>query len=442
MAQQGDMWFRIMLETRDFVSGTKLTKGELREVRKLAGELGGELGRLVPTFDKLTRLAREDGDQMQVVAASFAKTAAQTRESTEAARQYIAQLRKEVVLLREKKDAGKKLTAAEEVRLSQNKRIARQFETALTKEIALGNRRVESIRRQTTAMSAMQKQLLAIGKQLAIYTAIYKTMMAIRRSVDLAMEIESSQKQFEVFLNSASDAEFVMDRIRRLAATTPLTIGVSTQSARTLMQYGVTAGEVTGRLRQLGDVAGADTERMQRLSLAFGQITAAGRLQGQELRQLVEGGFNPLAELSRVTGESMLDLKIRMADGAVSAGEIGKALDYATSEGGRFNNMMATLASDTMQGRLQLIKGGLEEIAIEAGELAFELKPVLDGIIAVLQARRFLAEAGIISLKGHATDEQAGKLALRFLTKEALGGAVTDAVRGLRDTVEQGEKYK
>lgn len=434
MPQQGDMWFRIMFDHRKAVAGMQLTGRELQELRVLAGDLAGGLGKLVPEFDKLTRLARVDGEQMKVVAASFAKTAAKTRQSTEAAKAYIAQLRKEVDLLRAKKAAGEKLTASQEVMLKQNSRIATQFQTALAQELKAGQRRVASYKKQANAMSAMQKQVIGLAKQIAVITIAYKIFRQVAESIKLALDIEKAQKQFEIFLQSADNAEFVMDRIRRIAAETPLTISVSTQATRTLLQYGVTTSEVTTRLRQLGDIAGADTERLQRLSLAFGQITAAGRLQGQELRQLVEAGFNPLSEISRTTGESMLDLKVRMAAGGVAANEINEALKSATTNGGRFAGQLERVASETTAGRLMLIAGALEEIKIEGGELVHELKPLLDGFIAILQARRFLAEAGIISLKGHASREQADVRSLAYLMRNTVGQAMTGAVGTLSES--------
>jgi len=429
MPQQGDMWFRIMFDHRKAVAGMKLTGRELQEIRILAGDLAGTVGNLVPQFDKLTRLARADGEQMQVVAASFAKVAYQSQQNEQAARAYIRQLRQEVNLLRQKKIAGKELTEQEKVMLAQNLRIADQFEVALAKN-------TQSIKKRSTAMSAMQKQLLGLAKQIAVITISYKAFGEVVDSIKLALDIEKAQKQFEIFLQSASEAEFVMDRIRRIAAETPLTISVSTQATRTLLQYGITAGEVTTRLRQLGDIAGGDTERLQRLSLAFGQITAAGRLQGQELRQLVEAGFNPLSEISRTTGESMLDLKLRMAAGSVSANEIAEALKIATTNGGRFAGQLERVASETTAGRLMLIAGAFEEMKIEAGELVHEMKPVLDAFIAILQARRFAVEAGLISLKGTTTLPGAEKLTFLHLVR----GMVGDTMQAAAGIAVQAEK--
>ncbi len=51
-------------------------------------------------------------------------------------------------------------------------------------------------------------------------------------------------------------------------------------------------------LQALGDVAAGDREKFHRLSLAFGQTQAKGRLMGQEVLQMTEAGFDPLQQIS------------------------------------------------------------------------------------------------------------------------------------------------
>ncbi|MFW1649887.1 hypothetical protein, partial [Acinetobacter nosocomialis] len=60
---------------------------------------------------------------------------------------------------------------------------------------------------------------------------------------------------------------------------------------------------------------------------------------GQEVLQMVNAGFNPLQEISRTTGRSMVELKKAMEDGAISSSMVADALRSATEEGGRFFEM-------------------------------------------------------------------------------------------------------
>jgi tape measure domain-containing protein len=221
----------------------------------------------------------------------------------------------------------------------------------------------------------------------------FRTLQYVTESWKMALDIEKTQLQFQIFTGSLGTAQKLMGELRQIAATTSLTLDVSLQSTRTLLQYGVAAQEVTHRLKQLGDIAGGDTERMQRLSLAFGQITAQGRLQGQELRQLVEAGFNPLAEIARITGRSMISLRVAMAEGKISIEDVQDALDAATSEGGRFYGQLDKVAKLTTSGAWQVAMGQLKELGAEIfGEYAKATKRGADNIATAAEQTKTLLQ--------------------------------------------------
>jgi tape measure domain-containing protein len=116
----------------------------------------------------------------------------------------------------------------------------------------------------------------------------------------------------------------------------------------------------------LSDVTGGNNERFKMMSLAFSQTSAAGRLMGQDLLQMINAGFNPLQQISKITGESMLTLKKRMEDGGISAEEVRRAFEAATAEGGMFHGMTERLA-DTMGGRLNIAYSNFEKFLADAG---------------------------------------------------------------------------
>jgi len=597
MAQQGDMWFRLMLDHRQFVAGMSLTQREMQEVRVIAGDLAGGVGKLVPVFDKLTRLARIDGEQMNALSASYGQVALGSRAALVAARRHAQQLDFETDVLRERIAAGEKLSVAEKQRLTQNERISLAFQegidnarrarakqlleirkvrnaerdarqqkeaadraekkalkdksaadkkyladvkqnsqvmedvrksqlkkgqaffdhiqlrkanadkkyladvkqnsrimedvrkTQLQKgqaffdkvnqhkaaankkyladvkynsqvmedvrkgqlqkgqaffdrviqhktraekkylatvkynsQIMEDQRKIQlqkgkaffdrvqrhraeaikretvAIREQTTAAGALQNQLLAIGRNIGFVTTAYRAYHFAISSVTAAMEQQRSLKAFEVFTGSSATAKRLLSDVRDVSGRTPLTFEATQQSMRTLLQYGVHASKVTDTLERLGDVSGGSTEQLQRLALAFGQITANGRLQGQELRQLIEAGFNPLQVISEQTGQSMFQLKLQMAGGAISAEMIADALRQATSEGGRFNDMLDQIG-ETPFGQVQILRGEIEKLKADMGSTpAFIGGGTADAISRILQSARMqlkvLAMAG------------------------------------------------
>jgi tape measure domain-containing protein len=141
----------------------------------------------------------------------------------------------------------------------------------------------------------------------------------------------------------------------------------------------------------LSDVTGGNNERFKMLALAFSQMSAAGRLMGQDVLQMINAGFNPLQQISKTTGESMIELKKRMEDGGISSQEVRKAFEDATSAGGMFDGMTDRL-SQTVSGKLNIALSDLEQKLAKAGEAMApllvqlldtftRLKPILDAVI-------------------------------------------------------------
>jgi len=137
--------------------------------------------------------------------------------------------------------------------------------------------------------------------------------------------------------------------------------------AKTLMGFGVEAKEVIPILKQLGDVAMGDKEKMQGLVYAFGQVTANGKLMGQEVLQMINAGFNPLQEISRTTGKSVAVLRDEMSKGAISSQMVADAFKSATSQGGLFFGMLDKIG-ETPFGKLQAMQGNIDMAKQQLGE--------------------------------------------------------------------------
>lgn len=138
-------------------------------------------------------------------------------------------------------------------------------------------------------------------------------------------------------------------------------------SAKTLLAYGEAAQQIMPDMKMLGDIAMGDKEKMQSLTLAFGQTMAAGKLQGDDLRQYIATGFNPLKELAEMTGKSYEVMKDRMSDSKISAEMVRQAFIHATSEGGKFHGMLEQIG-ETPFGKLQAMQGNIDAAKQQLGE--------------------------------------------------------------------------
>jgi tape measure domain-containing protein len=203
-------------------------------------------------------------------------------------------------------------------------------------------------------------------------------------SSKLARSFEQTNIAFEVMLGNADQARGMLGQLTELANVTPFTRTEVQDSAKLLLNFGVSAKKILPTVKMLGDISGGNAYKLHLMTLAFSQMSAAGRLMGQDLLQMVNAGFNPLQEISRKTGISIGVLKKKMEDGAISAKMVEEAFKSATSAGGRFFGMMER-QSQTFEGRLSTLRDKMEIFSSQVGQRINEiLSPYLDKAIDLI----------------------------------------------------------
>ena len=174
----------------------------------------------------------------------------------------------------------------------------------------------------------------------------------------LGMQAEKTATAFNVLVGSESQAAKMLGEINEYADNTLWDRSSAQEAAKTMLGFGVSTESVVGDLKMLGDVAMGDKNKLQQLALVFGQISAAGKLQGQDLLQLINAGYNPLPDISAQTGKSVAQLKDEMSKGLVTFDMVRAAFERATGTGGKFANMTEKIAQ-TSYGAWEQLKGKL-----------------------------------------------------------------------------------
>ncbi len=200
-----------------------------------------------------------------------------------------------------------------------------------------------------------------------------------------AIELENTKIAFEVMTGSAERAAFVLKDINQYALASNLNSPEIRQAAQTLMQYGIAGEKVIPVISMFGDITRGNVEKLNSLTLAFGQMAGAGHLMGQDLNSMIAAGFNPLMhmaeKLSKQTGEtipqSYQKMRDAMEDGFISTEMVTQAFVEATSEGGRFFGMQDRLA-DTTQGKWSMLTESMSLTFTKMGE---GILPILGQII-------------------------------------------------------------
>jgi len=164
--------------------------------------------------------------------------------------------------------------------------------------------------------------------------------MGLVASAKMAGQMEQTNMSFGVMLGDDKKGQAMSKQLFDFAAKTPYQTPEVYKSAQTQLAFGIKDTSIMKNMQMLGDVAMGDAEKLGSLTLAFSQTNAAGRLMGQDLLQYVNAGFNPLQEISAVTGIKMAVLRKQMEKGAISSEMVSMAFQHATQKGGRFYNMM------------------------------------------------------------------------------------------------------
>jgi len=232
------------------------------------------------------------------------------------------------------------------------------------------------IPRSASSVSAELKSTIAQ------YAGLAAAFRGVQSSLSLAATAESNKISLEVLTGSAQKASILFEGFIALDRSSPLSRSDFSRAAQTLIGYGLSAEQTMPALRALSEVSVGNAERFQSLALAFGQVQANGRLMGQEVLQMVNAGFNPLQEISRTTGISMIDLKKQMEAGAISAQMVEDAFKSATSEGGRFFDMNERLKNSS-SGQYAKMKSDVEMLATEIGT---NLLPAAKALMEIMNA--------------------------------------------------------
>lgn len=247
--------------------------------------------------------------------------------------------------------------------------------------------------------------------------------------LSVASSAEQTAVAFEVMLGSASQAKTMLDQIYQLGKESPFGAADFQNAGKTLLQFGVSASEVVPIISMLGDVAAGDSEKLSRLAVVFGQVSAAGRLTGGDVLQMINSGFNPLQQIAQTTGESMVELRKRMEAGGISSQEVTAAFQAATSAGGRFNGMTERIAATT-GGKFSTVKDEFMMLAKTMGDtllpIANMVLGAMSGIVAVMGQFPKTVVVTVAAVAGFAIAIKALNAALAiYAARQAIATALT-----------------
>lgn len=221
----------------------------------------------------------------------------------------------------------------------------------------------EATKSETEKMDASLKKMAA---GIGAYFSIQKLTEFENEVINVRSEMESLQISFKTLAGEQMGGE-LFEQIKEFELRTPMIMQDLAAGAQTMLAFNIPAQEVMEHLKAIGDISMGDSEKFKSLTLAFSQMSATGKLMGQDLLQMINAGFNPLQVISEQTGKSIGDLKDEMSKGAISTKMVQDAFHAAAAEGGQFNGMLEA-QSKTLKGAISNLEGAWQYMLNDMGE--------------------------------------------------------------------------
>lgn len=241
----------------------------------------------------------------------------------------------------------------------------------------------ESILSVNTALKGVMAAT-AIGSIAAVGTAIFNTGLS-------AVKASSQMKQYEVafstMLKSQEKGRAMLTDLQNFAVETPFDVQGVVSTSQKLMAFGVEADKVVDTMRILGDATaafGGNTELLDRMGYALGQMRVSGRLNAQDMNQLANAGIPAWEMLAEAAGKSVAEVRKASEQGLIDGQMAADVIMAGMQE--RYSGAMEAMSQEV---------GGLWSSIVESGQIAlatvgdylvdtFDIKGILNEVSEVV----------------------------------------------------------
>lgn len=392
------------LRTEDFSAGVKQIRERLTELntaleknKQELSENNKEAKKLRQAQEHLAKRMKKTGggtdaqkQKLQELGDRLAQTTAKIGSLRAQQVELKSSIRDATKELEEQKNASDGATGKLNAQATATKEVSAASDTAKTSVLNLG-----------TAIKA----LIASAAAKTLWTSL----------IGSNAEMEQTLTSFTVMLGDAEKAKALVEEMTEFAASTPLELPDVTAASQMLMNYGVAADEVIEKITRLGDLSGGNAAKLDRVSLAYGQMLAKGKVTGEELRQMTEAGVPLLQALADTLGKTTAEVQDMVSKSKVGIDDLDRAIESLTTGSGQFSGMMEK-QSQTLTGMLSTTRDLISKFERDVGEEAFaEAK---DALSDLLETIRKLEEDGTLA-------EWA----------KTVGGGIADVLRWAKEAV-------
>ena len=201
----------------------------------------------------------------------------------------------------------------------------------------------------------------------------------------LAMQ-ENAKTAFTTMLGDGQKAEDLLKGLQTFSASTPFEFPEIAGAAKSLLAFGVGAGDMTVTLQRVGDIASGVGAPLGDIAELYGKAKVQGRLFSQDINQLTGRGIPIIQQLAKQFGVADSEVMKLVESGKVGFPNLEQAFKDLTGTGGQFNGMMDA-QSKTFDGMMSTLKDNLAQLAGTIMAPLFDLaKQAMAGLIGILNS--------------------------------------------------------
>lgn len=361
---------KLAAEVKASEAPTAAQQRALAKARSALSDLVGEQQRELGSLRELKSQLDAQGISTRSAASAHKDLAARTAAAS-------ANLRNMVSDLKRTRDADAALQASLAEAAAKSKTETQQYDAALKKvrkqlddNKAAATAGAEGTSAALTATTGVVGRLRAALSGVAVFFSARGILGGIKSILSTGDEFQKFEKQLGAVYNSAAQGKEAFAWAKQFAKDTPLTLGQVMQSFIQLKNFGI--DPMNGSLQAAVDQnakLGGESERLQRITLAMGQAFAKGKLQGDDIKQMIEAGVPVWQLLAEVTGKSTAELQ-KMSE----AGKLGTDVMKA------FFAQMGKDSAGAAKDQMQLLSGQFSNLQdnVEQFQDRIAKKGVLD----------------------------------------------------------------
>ena len=225
-------------------------------------------------------------------------------------------------------------------------------------------------------MSGLKGTLLKASALLGVGALVGQT---ISSGMSRAINIENAKAKLTGLGHSAESVSSIMDSALASVKGTAYGLGDAASTAAMMAAAGVRNGEdMTRTLKTVGDVAAISGRSLTDIGTIFGSVAARGKLQGDDMLQLMSSGIPVLQMLGDHLGLTSAEISNMVTKGQI---------DFATFEAAMRSGVggAALKSGDTFQGAVSNMRAALGRLGESFMSPTLEgLKPIIAGATAIL----------------------------------------------------------